>query len=58
MGRFLRQESTLDLGRSVLVGDSETDVAAGQAAGVPVTILIESDSDLRAALERIPDAGS
>jgi histidinol-phosphate phosphatase family protein len=52
------EELDLDLSRSVLVGDSETDIAAGQAAGVPVTVLIESDGDVRAALDRIPEAGA
>ena len=40
-------ELNLDLASSLLIGDSETDVQAGQAAGVPRCFLIESDADWR-----------
>lgn len=47
-----RAELDLDLGRSLLIGDSESDLAAAEAAGVPVRVLMESDGDLREALDR------
>ncbi|MEZ6183661.1 MAG: HAD family hydrolase [Planctomycetota bacterium] len=45
----------LDLGRSVLVGDTPRDLAAGEAAGVPHRFQIESDGDLRQVLGQVPD---
>jgi len=47
-----RDELGLDLERSLLIGDSESDLAAAEAAGVPVRVLMESDGDLREALDR------
>jgi len=41
----------LDLRASLLIGDSESDLGAAEAAGVPRRFLIESDADLRQALE-------
>lgn len=38
-----RDELGLDLGRSVLLGDKESDIAAGQAAGVAATVLFRPD---------------
>lgn len=43
----------LDLSASLLIGDSESDLAAAKAAGVPRQALIESDSDLRLALDEL-----
>ncbi len=56
-GMLLRaaREHDLDLERSVLVGDSDSDLEAGLRAGVPVRLKIESDSDLRAVLPEVPD---
>lgn len=45
------RELNLDLGASLLIGDSETDIGAAEAAGVPRRYRIESDGDLREALE-------
>lgn len=45
------RELNLDLEASLLIGDSESDIAAAEAAGVPRRFLIESDADLRQALE-------
>lgn len=47
-------EHAIDLERSVLIGDSERDLEAGRAAGVPVLLRIESDGDLREALGDVP----
>ena len=57
-GMLLRaaRDHDLDLSRSVVVGDSDTDLQAGRRAGVPVLLKIESDSDLRQVLDRIPPA--
>lgn len=48
------REHDLDLGRSVLVGDSPSDVAAGEAAGLALALKIDSDADLRQALTQVP----
>lgn len=40
----------LDLGRSLLIGDDPRDLEAGQAAGVPIRVLLPSDGDLREAV--------
>ena len=45
------RELDLDLSASLLIGDSESDLGAAEAAGVPRRFLIESDADLRQALE-------
>lgn len=49
------RELDLDLSRSLLVGDSDHDLEAGRAAGVPLLFQIESDGDLRAVLGQVPD---
>lgn len=43
-GLFLQAASSLsiDLGRSILVGDALTDIEAGQAAGIKTNILVET----------------
>lgn len=46
-------ELGLDLGRSILIGDSTSDVEAAEAAGVPRSVQIRSDSDLRWALDQL-----
>jgi D-glycero-D-manno-heptose 1,7-bisphosphate phosphatase len=48
-GLLLRaaQELRLDLARSLLIGDSSSDIGAARAAGVTRSVLIPSDSDLR-----------
>ncbi|GMQ80174.1 MAG: D-glycero-beta-D-manno-heptose 1,7-bisphosphate 7-phosphatase [Planctomycetia bacterium] len=45
-GLLLRaaEQHQIDLGRSWLVGDRETDIEAGHRAGVPNTILLAADS--------------
>lgn len=48
----------LDLPRSVLVGDTPRDLAAGEAAGVALRFQIESDADLRQVLDRVPAVGA
>jgi D-glycero-D-manno-heptose 1,7-bisphosphate phosphatase len=40
-----RDEHCIDMGRSILIGDKESDITAGKAAGVGVCILIGSHSD-------------
>jgi D-glycero-D-manno-heptose 1,7-bisphosphate phosphatase len=45
------RELNLDLGASLLIGDSESDLGAAEAAGVPRRFLIDSDADLRLALD-------
>lgn len=51
-GMILRAAEALglDLGRSLLIGDDPRDLEAGQAAGVPVRVLMPSDGDLRTAV--------
>ncbi|MGE0713257.1 MAG: D-glycero-alpha-D-manno-heptose-1,7-bisphosphate 7-phosphatase [Planctomycetota bacterium] len=53
-GMLLRaiEELGLDPSRSLLIGDSDHDLRAAEAAGVPVRVLMESDGDLREALDR------
>ena len=48
------RDHDLDLTRSVLVGDSESDLEAGRRAGVPALLKIESDADLRQVLPKVP----
>ena len=50
------EELGLDLTRSVLVGDNVTDLQAAEAAGIPLRIFMESNTDVREVLDRIPDA--
>jgi D-glycero-D-manno-heptose 1,7-bisphosphate phosphatase len=54
-GMLLRaaQALELDLARSVLIGDDPRDLAAGEAAGVPVRVLLPSDGDLRVAVAEV-----
>ena len=54
-GLLLRaaEELDLDLSASLLIGDSPSDLAAARAAGVPRQAQIESDSDLRLALDEL-----
>jgi D-glycero-D-manno-heptose 1,7-bisphosphate phosphatase len=42
MIRQAQAEFNLDLSQSILVGDKETDIAAGIAAGIPVNVLVRS----------------
>lgn len=51
-GMILRaaQEHCLDLPRSVLIGDKESDIEAGRAAGVGKTILLVNEEPDRAAI--------
>lgn len=55
-GLILRaaRELSLDLSRSLVVGDSPRDLEAGAAAGVPLLLSIASDGDLREVLPRVP----
>lgn len=46
------RELNLDLERSFLIGDSRTDLEAAERAGVATRILMDSDGDLREALDR------
>jgi len=48
-------ELALDLPRSVLVGDKPSDTAAGRAAGVACTVLVESGHALPADAARLAD---
>lgn len=47
------KEHDLDLARSLLIGDSESDVEAGRRAGVPHCVLIASNADWSAELDSI-----
>lgn len=59
-GMLLRAAEALglDLARSVLIGDDPRDLAAGEAAGVPVRVLLPSDGDLRVAVAEVARAVS
>lgn len=48
------EELGLDISRSLLIGDSDRDIEAGRAAGVPLLLRIDSDADWRPLLERVP----
>lgn len=54
-GMILRASTALGLdpSRSVLIGDDPRDLAAGEAAGVPVRVLLPSDGDLRVAVVEV-----
>jgi D-glycero-D-manno-heptose 1,7-bisphosphate phosphatase len=54
-GMLLRAAEALglDVSRSVLIGDDPRDLAAGEAAGVPVRVLLPSDGDLRVAVDEV-----
>jgi D-glycero-D-manno-heptose 1,7-bisphosphate phosphatase len=58
-GMILRaaEDLGLDLQRSLLVGDSESDIEAARRAGVPLRILVDSDSDWRDRLADVPVVG-
>ena len=49
------KEHDLDLDRSLLVGDSESDVEAGRRAGVPKCVLVKSNVDWSAELDSISE---
>ncbi|MCO5166753.1 MAG: HAD-IIIA family hydrolase [Planctomycetes bacterium] len=54
-GMLLRAAEALglDVSRSVLIGDDPRDLAAAEAAGVPVRVLLPSDGDLRVAVDEV-----
>ena len=45
----------LDLAKSWMIGDRESDVKTGQNAGVAVTVLVDDGSAPTAATHRVPD---
>ncbi len=49
------QKHGLDLGRSWMIGDSETDILAGQRAGCAVTVRVSPPGEPTAADHRLPD---
>ena len=55
MLRAAAQRHQLDLSRSWMVGDRESDVKTGQNAGVAATVLVDSGSAPTAATWRVPD---
>jgi D-glycero-D-manno-heptose 1,7-bisphosphate phosphatase len=54
-GMILRAAAALGLdpARSVLIGDDPRDLQAGEAAGVPVRVLLPRDGDLRVAVDEV-----
>lgn len=54
-GMLLRAAEALglDCARSVLIGDDPRDLQAGEAAGVPVRVLLPRDGDLRLAVDEV-----
>ena len=56
MLRQAAQEHNLDLSRSIMIGDSLTDLGAGVAAGVAQTILLRTGRGLEQS--RLPEAAS
>jgi D-glycero-D-manno-heptose 1,7-bisphosphate phosphatase len=46
-GMLLRaqQDCNLDLARSLLIGDRESDIEAGRTAGLPVTVRVQDEGD-------------
>ena len=49
------QKHSLDLSRSWMVGDRESDVRTGQNAGLAITVLVDPGSAPTAAAHRVPD---
>jgi D-glycero-D-manno-heptose 1,7-bisphosphate phosphatase len=45
------QHLSLDLSRSVMIGDALSDLLAGQAAGIPLTVLVRTGRGARQAVE-------
>ena len=55
MLRAAAKRHGLDLAKSWMVGDRESDVKTGQNAGVAVTVLVDDGSAPTAATHRVPD---
>ena len=55
MLRTAAERHGLDLAKSWMVGDRESDVKTGQNAGVAVTVLVDDGSAPTAATHRVPD---
>ena len=55
MLRTAAKRHHLDLSKSWMVGDRESDVKTGQNAGVAVTVLVDDGSAPTAATHRVPD---
>ena len=55
MLRTAAQRHHLDLSKSWMVGDRESDVKTGQNAGVAVTVLVDAGAAPTAATHRVPD---
>ena len=55
MLRTAAEKHQLDLAKSWMIGDRESDVQTGRNAGVAVTVLVAPDSDPTAATYRVPD---
>jgi D-glycero-D-manno-heptose 1,7-bisphosphate phosphatase len=54
-GMFLRaaREHGIDLSRSIMVGDAETDMAAAQAAGIPTRYLVGPVTDRAQSFDQV-----
>ena len=55
MLRAAAKRHHLDLSRSWMIGDRESDVKTGRNAGVAVTVLVDAGSAPTAATHRVPD---
>jgi histidinol-phosphate phosphatase family protein len=55
MLRTAAKKHRLDLARSWMIGDRESDVQTGQNAGVAVTVLVDDGTAPTAATHRVPD---
>ena len=55
MLRAAAKRHHLDLSKSWMIGDRESDVKTGQNAGVAVTVLVDDGSTPTAATHRVPD---
>ena len=55
MLRAAAKRHHLDLSKSWMIGDRESDVKTGQNAGVAVTVLVDAGSAPTAATHRVPD---
>ena len=55
MLRAAAKRHHLDLSKSWMIGDRESDVKTGQNAGVAVTVLVDDGSAPTAATHRVPD---